>query len=51
LFQRVLEKKILKKRQDSFLKDAIPELLKEAERLELTKHEVIKIIEEYKGGE
>lgn len=44
-------RKILKKRQDGFLKDAIPELLKEADRLELTKDEVIKIIEEYKGGE
>lgn len=44
-------RKILKKRQDSFLKDAIPELLEEAERLELTKDDVIKIIEEYKGGE
>lgn len=43
-------KKILKKRQQSFFKKAIPELLKEAERLELSKVDIIRIIEEYEGG-
>ncbi len=44
-------KSILIKRQQSFLNEVIPELIKEAERLELSKNEVIKIIEKYKGGE
>jgi DNA-binding transcriptional regulator YhcF (GntR family) len=39
--------KILKKRQDSFFKDRVPELIREAERLELDIDEVIKVIEKY----
>lgn len=44
-------KRILKKRQESFFREVIPELLKEAERLELGKGDIIKIIEEYEGGD
>ena len=44
-------KRILKKRQESFFREVIPELLKEAERLELCKGDIIRIIEEYEGGE
>nr|WP_055666213.1 GntR family transcriptional regulator [Desnuesiella massiliensis] len=42
--------KILKKRQNSFFKEVIPELVKEGERVELTIEDIIKAIEEYKGG-
>lgn len=42
--------KILKKRQNSFFKEAIPELIKEGERVELTIEEIIKAIKEYEGG-
>lgn len=42
--------KILKKRQSSFFKEAIPELIREAERLELTKDEIIDIIRNYGEG-
>ncbi|WP_343216388.1 GntR family transcriptional regulator [Clostridium simiarum] len=43
--------KILKKRQEVFFKEAIPELIKEAERLEVKKNDIIKVIEDYIGGE
>lgn len=43
--------KILKKRQRAFFKEAIPELISEAQRLEVTVEEIIDIIKEYKGGE
>lgn len=42
--------KILKKRQNSFFKEAIPELIKEGERVELTIEEIIKAIKKYEGG-
>ena len=42
--------KILKKRQNSFFKEAIPELIKEGERVELTIEEIIEAIKEYEGG-
>lgn len=42
--------KILKKRQNSFFKEAVPELIKEGERVELTIEEIIKAIKEYEGG-
>lgn len=42
--------KILKKRQNSFFKEFIPELIKEGERVELTIEEIIKAINEYEGG-
>lgn len=42
--------KILKKRQNSFFKEFIPELIKEGERVELTIEEIIKAIKEYEGG-
>lgn len=41
---------ILKKRQNSFFKETIPELIKEGERVELTIEEIIKAIKEYEGG-
>nr|WP_207706385.1 GntR family transcriptional regulator [Clostridium amazonitimonense] len=43
--------KILKKRQEVFFKEAIPELIREAERLEVKKNDIIKVIEDYIGGE
>jgi GntR family transcriptional regulator len=39
--------KILKKRQEGFFKERIPELIREAERLELSIDEVTKVIEKY----
>lgn len=42
--------KILKKRQDSFFKERVPELIREAERLELNIDEIIKVVKEYKGA-
>lgn len=39
--------KILKKRQEGFFKERIPELIKEAERLEINIDEVTKVIEKY----
>lgn len=39
--------KILKKRQQNFFEERIPELLREAGRLELEKNEVIRVIESY----
>ena len=44
-------KKILKKRQNTFFKDILPDILTEAHRLEISKKEVIKVIEDFKGGE
>ena len=44
-------KKILKKRQNTFFKDILPDILTEAHRLEISKEEVIKVIEDFKGGE
>jgi DNA-binding transcriptional regulator YhcF (GntR family) len=43
--------KILKKRQESFFDERVPELIREAERLELNIDEIIKVIERHKGGE
>jgi DNA-binding transcriptional regulator YhcF (GntR family) len=42
--------KILKKRQISFFKERVPELLREAERLELSKEEIMEVIKKYDGG-
>lgn len=44
-------KKILKKRQSTFFKEILPDILIEANRLEITKEEIIKVIEDFKGGE
>ena len=44
-------KKILNKRQNAFFKDILPDILSEAHRLEISKEEVIKVIEDFKGGE
>ena len=42
--------KILKKRQSSFFKERLPEIIREAERLEISEAEIIKYIEEFKEG-
>lgn len=42
--------KILKKRQMTFFKEKVPELLKEAERLELSIEEIIDVIKRHNGG-
>lgn len=42
--------KILKKRQEAFLKESIPNLIREAERLEITIEDIMEIIKDYRGG-
>ncbi len=44
-------KKIIKKRQSSFFKEILPEIITEADRLEITIDELIDYIKELKGGE
>lgn len=44
-------KKIIKKRQSSFFKEILPEIINEADRLEITIDEIINYIKELKGGE
>jgi len=44
-------KKILKKRQGVFFKEILPEIITEAERLEITTKEIIDYIDKLKGGE
>jgi GntR family transcriptional regulator len=44
-------KKIIKKRQSSFFKEILPEIMIEANRLEITTEEIIKFVEEFRGGE
>ena len=44
-------KKIIKKRQSSFFKEILPEIMIEANRLEITIEEIIKFVEEFRGGE
>ena len=44
-------KKIVKKRQGSFFKEILPDIMVEANRLEITKEEIMEFIEKYKGGE
>lgn len=43
-------KRILKKRQSKFLQEAIPELIREASRLEISLEELTRHIETNKGG-
>lgn len=43
-------KKILKKRQDIFFKERLPEIIKESERLELMREDLIKYIENFEEG-
>ena len=43
--------KIIKKRQTIFYKDVLPEIIQEADRLEITLEEIIDRIKEIKGGE
>lgn len=42
---------ILKKRQNTFFKDILPEIITEANRLEISVDEIIKFIKNFKGGE
>ena len=44
-------KKILIKRQDTFFKDTLPEVLKEAKRLEISNEKISNYIKTMKGGE
>jgi GntR family transcriptional regulator len=41
-------RKVLKKRQESFFQERVPELIREAERLELKIDEIVRVIERYK---
>ncbi len=43
-------KTIVKKRQSSFFKERLPEIMMEADRLEIPIEEIIRCIEEYKEG-
>ncbi len=43
-------KKILKKRQNTFFKDILPEIIIEANRLEIPVEEIISVIKDFKGG-
>ncbi|MGN9165212.1 GntR family transcriptional regulator [Tissierellaceae bacterium HCP3S3_D8] len=42
-------KKVLKKRQIIFFKEILPEIIKEVNRLEITREEILDYIREYKG--
>lgn len=44
-------KRILKKRQNTFFKEILPEIITEANRLEISVDEIIRFIEDFKGGE
>lgn len=44
-------KKIIKKRQSIFFKEILPEIMREANRLEVPVEEIIKFVEEFRGGE
>lgn len=43
-------KRIIKKRQSSFFKERLPEIMTEADRLEIPIEEIKKFIKEYKEG-
>lgn len=43
--------KILKKRQNVFFEEVLPELVTEANRLEISKDELIKYLQSFNGGE
>jgi len=43
-------KKILKKRQDMFFRERLPEIIKEANRLEINTEEIIKYMKKIKEG-
>lgn len=42
--------KILRKRQSSFFKERLPEIIQEAQRLEISEDEIIKYIQKFKEG-
>lgn len=44
-------KKMLKKRQDKFFKERLPETMKEAQRLEIGIEDIIEYIENFEEGE
>lgn len=43
-------KRIVKKRQSSFFKERLPEIMMEADRLEIPIEDIVKFIEDHKGG-
>lgn len=43
--------KILRKRQRAFFREILPQIIKEAYRLEIPKDKIINYIKDYKGGE
>ena len=43
--------KIIKKRQDMFFKEILPEIIREANRLDIPTLDIVKFIKDYKGGE
>lgn len=43
--------KIIKKRQDIFFKEVLPEIIREANRLDIPTLDIVKFIKDYKGGE
>ncbi len=43
--------KIIKKRQDIFFKEVLPEIIREANRLDIPTLDIVKFIKNYKGGE
>lgn len=45
------KKIILKKRQNAFLKNILPGIITEANRLEISLEEIIKYIKDFKGGQ
>ncbi|NMA86855.1 MAG: GntR family transcriptional regulator [Tissierellia bacterium] len=45
------KRKVLKKRQEVFFKEILPEIILETQRLEIPVDEVIKFLKDYGGGE
>ena len=45
------KRKVLKKRQEVFFKEILPEIILEIQRLEIPVDEVIKFLKDYGGGE
>ena len=45
------KKQIVQKRKNAFLMEVLPGLIKEAERIEITKDDLIEFIKNIKGGE
>lgn len=45
------KRKVLKKRQETFFKEILPEIILETQRIEIPVDEVIKFLKDYGGGE